>query len=376
MAPSPLTGESPASVPGNVPDPEQLADAFSVYDIEVTDDDVRYYGEPQNEAEEVIRDLAPRFRQRGYRGQMSRETGEYVLVATERSLSVDGIPWTNVALFVATVGTTLLAGARWYGLPVATDPGSLVYALPFTLAVLGVLAVHEFGHYVFSRYHEVEATLPYFIPIPFGSLGTFGAVIRMKDTIPDRDALFDIGVAGPLAGIGATIVVTAIGVSLPPIEVSSASVATQIDLGFPLLIQGIAALLGEPLAYSDPGVIVNPVLIGGWVGCIVTLLNLMPVGQLDGAHVTRAVVGERIETVQKVVPLGLFGLAGYLIAFEGGRGASIWVIWGLLVLVASSFGSATPVDDESVDGRRKAVAVLTLVFGVLCFTPVPVAIST
>ena len=374
MATSPITGETPSSTRDDFPDPNILGDAFSVYDVEIEDGDIRYYGDPLGDEEEVVRRLAPRFRQRGYRVRMNYETGEYVLIATERSLSVDGIPWTNVLMFVATVATTLFAGTQWYGIQIADDPTAIVYALPFAVSVLGVLAVHEFGHYVLSRRHEVEASLPYFIPIP-NALGTFGAVIRMKDTIPDRDALFDIGVAGPLAGLAATIVVTAIGVSLPPVDVGATSIISRIELGFPLLIQGIAAILNQPLVYSEPGVIVNPVVIGGWVGCLVTLLNLMPVGQLDGAHVTRAVIGDRIDTVQKIIPALLFGLAGYLVFFGDGRAAGIWIFWGILVLIAGRFGNATPVDESPVGSKRRAVAVLTLVLGALCFTPVPIVIT-
>ena len=374
MATSPIAGDSTPQMRDDVPDPSILGDAFTVYDIEFEDGDIRYYGEPLGEKEEVVRHLAPRFRQRGYRVRLNYETGEYVLVATERSLSVDGVPWTNLLLFLATVATTLFAGTQWYGISVADDPTAILTALPFAVSVLGVLAVHELGHYVLSRRHEVEATLPYFIPIP-NALGTFGAVIRMKDTIPDRDALFDIGVAGPLAGLVATIVVTAVGVSLPPVEVGASSIITRIELGYPLLIQGIAAVLGEPLVYSEPGVIVNPVVIGGWVGCLVTLLNLMPVGQLDGAHVTRAVIGDRIETIQKVVPALLFGLAGYLVFFGDGRAAGIWVFWGILVLIAGRFGNATPVDESPVGSTRRAIAVVTLALGALCFTPVPIVIT-
>jgi membrane-associated protease RseP (regulator of RpoE activity) len=305
---------------------------------------------------------------------MTYETGEFVLVATERSTSVDSVPWTNVALLVVTVGTTLFAGARWYGFPLAEDPTAALGAWPFTLSVLGVLVVHELGHYVTSRYHEVEATLPYFIPIP-NVLGTLGAVIRMRDNIPSRDALFDIGVAGPLAGIGATVVVTAVGVSLPPVQVGSATLVSEIELGFPLLVRAVATLLGEPLSYSQPGLMVNPVLIGGWVGAFVTFLNLLPVGQLDGAHVARAVVGDRIDTLQKAVPLALFGLAGYLLVFADGRGAFLWILWGVLALVFTRVGGATPVDDSPVGRGRQAVAVVTLLVGALCFTPVPIAFA-
>ncbi len=371
----PLAGAmATPAVPTDVPDPESLSEAFHVYEVEVTDEGVRYYGEPLTVRDEVVKRLAPTFRQAGYRVTMSYETGEFVLVATERSTSIDSVPWLNILLFVVTAGTTLFAGAQWYGLPVRENPLALVQAWAFAVSVLGVLAVHELGHYALSRHHEVQATLPYFIPIP-NVLGTLGAVIRMKDNIPSREALFDIGVAGPLAGVAATVVVTAVGVTLDPIRVGQASLVTDFELGFPLLIQAIAALAGEPLQYSDPGLMVNPVLVGGWVGAFVTFLNLLPVGQLDGAHVARAVVGDHIDTVQRVVPLALFGLAGYLYAFADGRGAFLWLIWGFLTVVFGFAGNATTVDQSPVDRKRQAVAVLTLLVGALCFVPVPIALT-
>lgn len=362
------------AVPADVPDPDALSETFHVYEVEVTDEGIRYYGEPLTVRDDVVKRLAPTFRQAGYRIRMNYETGEFVLVATERSTSIDGIPWLNLFLFVATVGTTLFAGTQWYGLPITEKPLLLVQAWPFAVSVLGVLAVHELGHYALSRHHEVQATLPYFIPIP-NVLGTLGALIRMKDNIPSRKVLFDIGAAGPLAGVAATVVVTAIGVSLPPIGVGEASLVADLELGYPLLIQGVAALVGEPLHYSEPGMMVNPVLVGGWVGAFVTFLNLLPVGQLDGAHVARAVVGEHIATVQRAVPLALFGLAGYLYAFADGRGAFLWLIWGFLTVAFGFAGGATTIDESPVDRTRKAIAVLTLLVGALCFVPVPIALT-
>jgi membrane-associated protease RseP (regulator of RpoE activity) len=154
------------SVPADVPDPDALSEAFHVYEVEITDDGVRYYGEPLTVRDEVVRRLAPTFRQAGYRVTMNYETGEFVLVATERSTSIDGVPWLNLLLFFVTAATTLFAGSQWYGLPVVENPLLLLQAWPFAVSVLGVLAVHELGHYALSRRHEVQATLPYFIPIP------------------------------------------------------------------------------------------------------------------------------------------------------------------------------------------------------------------
>ncbi|MBV0901757.1 site-2 protease family protein [Haloarcula salina] len=362
------------SAPPELPDPETLADTFRVYEVDMSaDDGVRYYGEPVAESEQVLHSVAPTFRRRGYRVALKEETGEHVLVARERSLGVDGVPWTNVAFAVLTLLSTLYAGTRWYGLSVTEDPTALLAAWPFAAAALGILAVHEFGHYVMSRHHQVEASLPYFLPFP-NLLGTLGAVIRMNDTIPDRKALFDIGVAGPLAGLAATVVVTAVGVTLPPVELSGGLV-THVELGYPLLLQGVAAAMGEPLTYANPLLSPNPVVIGGWVGAFVTFLNLLPVGQLDGAHVARSLFGDRLSAVQIAVPLAMFGLAGYLVAFEGGRAAGVWAFWGLLALVFGRLGSARPVDETGLGPGRWAVGLLTFVLGMLCFVPVPVVIT-
>ena len=361
------------SSPTGLPDPETLADTFVVYEVDTTPTDgVRYYGEPLAETDQVVQRVAPWFRKQGYRVTLRRETGEYVLVATERSLGVDGIPWVNVTLALVTLLSTLFAGSRWYGSSVTADPMALLSAWPFAASVLGVLAVHEFGHYALSRHHEVQASLPYFIPIP-NLLGTLGAVIRMRDNMPSRRALFDIGVAGPLAGLAATVVVTAIGVTLPPVEVTG-GIAARVELGYPLLLQGVAAFMGEQLTYADPALLPNPVVIGGWVGAFVTFLNLLPVGQLDGAHVSRALVGDRMRLVQRAVPVALFGLAGYLYVFEGGRAAALWAFWGVLTLVFSQTGTVAPIDETPLGAKRKAVGFLTLVLGALCFVPIPLVL--
>ncbi|MFC6903665.1 site-2 protease family protein [Halalkalicoccus tibetensis] len=365
------------SEPRTGPPIDDVEDAFSVYEVETDGDALRYYGTPRSSGRAVMQELWPVFRERGYEVRLTREYGEWVLIAEPIEMGIDGIPWTNVVLFVLTVVSTLFAGSIWYHL----DPFSpeIVHAWPFTAAIMGVLGIHELGHYALSRYHRVDASLPYFIPIP-SYIGTMGAVIKMKGQIPSRKALFDIGVAGPLAGLVATIVVTVIGLHLPPVTAPESLIgdpdAVGIELGYPPLLEGLAWLVDQPLRYEDPATSVNPVVIGGWVGMFVTFLNMLPVGQLDGGHILRAILGESHERIAAFVPAVLFALSAYLYYVRDvpGNAAFLWAFWGLLALLFSFVGSATPIDDRELGTGRIAVGALTIVLGLLCFTPVPIRI--
>ncbi len=302
----------------------------------------------------------------------------YVLVAEPIDVGIDGVPWTNLLLFLATVLSTLFAGAQWYYIDPFAQPTEIWRAWPFSVAILLVLGVHEMGHYVLSRYHRVNASLPYFLPVPT-LIGTMGAVIKMKGRMPDRRALFDIGVAGPLAGLVATVAVTVVGLHLPPVHAPQNVVEESgvvIQLGYPPLLELLATAVDQPLYREDPTTAVNPVVIGGWVGMFVTFLNLIPVGQLDGGHILRAMAGELQETIAALVPGALFALAGYLyyVGDYSGNSVFIWVFWGLFAALIAAAGPARPVDDGRLDRGRLVLGVVTFVLGVLCFMPVPIAI--
>jgi len=358
--------------------PEAFAPVFAVERVRSEGDRTVYYGERLAPPAVVLRHLRPAFAERGYEVTISQRAGEHVLVA-EPETAQRRVPWVNILLFVATLLSTLYIGADvWYGVDDPLSPAGLLGGWPFAAAVMGVIGVHELGHYAMSRYHGVDATLPYFIPLPT-VIGTAGAVIRIRDQMPSRKALFDIGVAGPLAGLAATVVVTVIGLSLSPLQATPpAGGATGPRLVFhnPPLLDLIAMAIGEPTGYvDDPTKQVSPIVFGGWVGMFITFLNLLPVGQLDGGHIARAVFGKRGETLSALVPGLLFGLAGYLYYVRNlGSEVGVWVFWGVLTLLVARAGAADPVQDAPLDGRRKAVGVATFLLGLLCFTPVPVEI--
>ncbi|WP_092930409.1 site-2 protease family protein [Natrinema hispanicum] len=358
---------------------DRIESVFAVYEVRREDGQLVYYGDPLAHPERVMRELWPAFRERGYDATLERRHGEYALVAEPTTLGVDGIPWTNIVLLLLTVCSTLFAGSFWYQLDPVADPTVIWQAWPFTAAILGVLGIHEMGHYVMSRYHQVNASLPYFIPVPT-LIGTMGAVITLKGRMPDRKALFDIGVAGPLAGLIATLVVTVIGLHLPPVTVPEAVVqdpnSIRIELGYPPLLELLAAGFDQPLYRNDPATGVNPVVIGAWVGMFVTFLNLIPVGQLDGGHILRAMAGEFQETIAALVPGVLFALAAYLYYVDGYsvNTVFVWILWGLLTAFLASKGPATPVQDERLGRGRFVLGTVTFGLGLLCFMPVPVMI--
>ena len=369
------------------PPVDALRSVFHLRETRRDGDRVLFYGESLVPEQMLVQEVWTAFREAGYEVQAST-TGAGradVVVARPVTTGIDGIPWKNIGLFLATVVSTLLVGAlTWYYIPfseIRANPLLVLRAWPFTAAVLGVLATHELGHYALGRYHGVDVSLPYVLPFVF-PFGTLGAIIRMRGQMPDRKTLFDIGVAGPLAGLAATIVVTAIGLSLPPVAVPAwALEGTGQALVFnnPPLLNLIATLLGEPTEYADPTVAVNPVIIGGWVGMFFTVLNLLPVGQLDGGHILRAMLGDSQERVAALVPAALIGIAAYLyygLGYALNESVGLWGFWGLLSAFVAFKGPANPIDDSPLDTPRIVVGIATFALGALCFMLVPVEVTT
>ena len=370
----------------SVPRPDGLETWYHLTDVRIRDGRVIYYGEPLVSERRLVDELWPAFQQAGYELKLANSEASMgtalVAIPHDQQTSRGGVPWTNIILFGLTVVSTLFVGAvYWYFVPLGeifSNPLAMLEAWPFTAAVLGVLLVHELGHYVMGRYHGVDVSLPYLIPFP-AIFGTMGAVIRMRGQMPSRKALFDIGVGGPIAGLVATVVVTAIGLSLGPVEIPAHIVedsqsGDSIVFNNPPLLDIIATLLGAQASYSDPALNPHPVIIGGWVGMFFTWLNLLPVGQLDGGHMVRAMIGRRQETIAALVPGVLFGLAAYLYYIRElslNESVGLWAFWGVFTLVIAYNGPAHPVDEGSIGWHRVAVGLLTFGVGLLCFMIVP-----
>jgi membrane-associated protease RseP (regulator of RpoE activity) len=282
--------------------------------------------------------------------------------------------WVHALLLLATIATTTLVGGAHY-LSFLSDFGAREIPLSWSLVfpngfwysgtLLLILGAHEMGHYGMCRYHRVDATLPYFLPAPIPLTGTIGAFIRIREAFPDRRILFDIGVAGPLAGFVVLLPALFIG-----LELSNVS-------RLPDQFEGFA--LGEPLVFrlatqavwgSIPdghSVNMHPMVFASWFGLFATALNLMPFGQLDGGHIAYAALGRR----STMISLLTVGIAVGLTFVS-----SSWLmITVLMVVMLIAFGPRHPsVLDESValDSRRLLIAVLAAVVFVLCFTHVPI----
>ncbi|MDE0102787.1 MAG: site-2 protease family protein [Bryobacterales bacterium] len=253
-------------------------------------------------------------------------------------------PLLNLLLFVATVATT-----------------SLFVSPVYSVCLMAILTAHEFGHYLAARYHRVPASLPYFIPAPF-LFGTMGAVIRMSPLIPNRRALFDIGAAGPLAGVVLAIPITFVGVMLSE-RVPQDPDMPGILLGDPLLFKFFERLV---FGAGEEGMVLmlHDVGFAGWVGLFVTALNLIPIGQLDGGHVAYAVFGRHSVRVAWVA-------FASLLAFSIANGAQYALLLVLLFLTGIRH-RPTLRDSLPIGIARVRAAIVLLVVFLICFIPIPV----
>jgi membrane-associated protease RseP (regulator of RpoE activity) len=270
------------------------------------------------------------------------------------------LPWVNILLFAATLLTTTYAGALQRGVNLLDDLSRFDLGLPFALTLMSILLVHEFGHYTLARIHGVNATLPYFIPAP-SFVGTFGAFIRMKSPPLNRTHLFDVGVAGPLAGFVVAVAAVYVGLRLS-VTTSEGGMEGGIALGSSLLLSFLSVLALGDLP-SNLSITLHPIGFAGWIGLLVTAMNLLPAGQLDGGHVVYALFGWRHRWISRFSILLIFALG--LVGWEG------WLFWGLLLSLMGT-RHPPPLDpDTPLDYGRSWLAWMTLGILILTFVPVP-----
>jgi membrane-associated protease RseP (regulator of RpoE activity) len=289
--------------------------------------------------------------------------------------------WLAVVLFLLTLISTLAVGsefARSYAHNVEPYPGDenpfavmvaplqhphlLLLGIPFSFTLLGFLMAHEMGHFIACKIYGIDVSYPYFIPSPF-LFGTFGAFLRIRSPIATRRALFDIGIAGPIAGfiVAAPLMAYAIAISkiVPGVQESS-----DIVFGRPLLMH---IFIGMFHPGADPSsLLLHPVGQAVWLGLFATALNLLPVWQLDGGHILYSLISKKHKEISLAVALALVALGIY--SWHG------WALWGIVLLVLSLRFRHPPVYDrwEELNASRKLLTIVAVAIFVLCFTPWPV----
>lgn len=335
---------------------------FSVHDIKKKGRSICFFGVPRDDISKISRQLYIIFFESGYQFSINYMPGKYVLMASPIRSPGEG-RWINLVLALATFFTTMFMGSLMFGADPLTDPSGIFAGLPFSLAIMTVLGAHEAGHYVVAKKHGMHTSLPYFIPFP-SLIGTMGAVIKHRGPIPDRKALFDVGISGPLIGLFMSVIITVIGLLQPPIKIPGGSF--QIMLSLPPLFELITRFLP-----FDEGAPLHPVAFAGWVGMLVTALNLIPTGQLDGGHILRAMLGEKASYISSLFPLLLISMGFYLTYFLQ-RDGVIWVFWGFILSIFSASGHPRPLDDDGKLGAwRMVTGAVTFILGMLCVTLTP-----
>ncbi|MFA6598925.1 MAG: site-2 protease family protein [Ignavibacteriaceae bacterium] len=304
--------------------------------------------------------------------------------------------WLHLLLLLITFATTTIAGHEWVrGFANKTEFSELILGLPYSLSILFVLGTHEFGHYFAAKIHKVKATLPFFIPFPpilgFLNFGTFGAVIKIKSPIPTKKALFDIGVAGPLAGFIASTILIIYGFTHLPGKEYLLWIHPDYDL--PTYGKdGLALVFGDSLLFSFLREVFTsskdfippmseiyhyPYLCVGWFGFFVTAMNLIPVGQLDGGHIIYALFGEKKQYAISSVALiflVVFGVLGLIISYFSiplNIGWTGWLFWAVILFFVIKVKHPPVFDDTPLDRGRMIIGYLTILIFIVCFIPAP-----
>jgi membrane-associated protease RseP (regulator of RpoE activity) len=336
---------------------------FDVYEIQSSGEALYFYGTPKTDPENLMNELWIPLQHFGFECTLKYELGEHVLVISPKKRQKEKT-WVNFVLFIATFFTTMAYGALMFGVDLKNEPWQLFQGLPFALAIMAVLGSHEMAHYITAKHYGMKTSLPYFIPFPT-FIGTMGAMIRYRGRVPSRKALFDVGIAGPLAGLFMSVLVTFIGLSLEVSAIKSLTEILMLNFDFPPLFSLIQELMGAT------GKNLHPVAFAGWIGMFVTLLNLLPAGQLDGGHILRAMLGKKAEKVSFLMPRILF-LVGLYVIYWLKEDGFIWIFWGLLLWVFSVAGHPSPVHDKvELDKKRILLGIITFILGFLCFTLIP-----
>lgn len=358
---------------------ERVRSVLAVTGHEVHGDAVLFEGRLKTSPEAALAELREVFAPDRLTPLLREATGAEVRLAlfpetkglVQQPIVVEKPKWrVHLLLFLLTLLTTTWAGALHAGVNLLQEPGRIAVGFPYSLGLMLILGAHELGHYFTARRHGIWVTPPYFIPAPF-ALGTFGAFIRIKSLSPDRRATFDVAVAGPLAGLVFAIPALLIGLRQSRMVIESASpeiVHTGMQIGSSFLMAIMAKLALGASTLEGHQLILHPLAFAGWLGLLVTALNLLPIGQLDGGHIAHAMFGARRGHAISVGGLmTLFALA--LFVWPG------LMMWALVVWFIAGDRDAPPLNDVTpLNTGRRVLGWLVFVILAAILIPVPHAL--
>jgi membrane-associated protease RseP (regulator of RpoE activity) len=271
---------------------------------------------------------------------------------------------THLVLFFLTIISTLIAGSIMQGGNPLSNPVDIIWGIPFSMTLMLILGCHEFGHYYYAVKHKVDATLPYFLPAPpyLFIIGTFGAFIKIKSPIYKKDALLQIGAAGPIAGFVIAVPALIIGLLLSDV-IAINDQYKGIILGDSLLMKIFTNIIFPDLS-DGYDILLHPIAFAGWIGLLVTMLNLLPIGQLDGGHIAYAMLGNKQGLVGWIALGALFPLSFLSLN---------WLVWGLLIFLLMRSAKHPPIQDilTPLSKKNKYIGYLCLLIFILCFIPTP-----
>lgn len=351
----------------------EVGQRFPFYDMKYSLSTVAFFCRIDKETlEEKFNSLRETLSEKGYIPMLRYEKGEHIIYVIQKPKKKEKSIWINISLLVATIITTTLTGSILYmgyfdiwNISNLSDVfkvenlfnGVILFAFP----LMSILIIHEMGHYFISKKHGIGASLPFFMPIPpivpAFNIGTFGALISSRDPMSDKKALFDIGIAGPLAGFMVALPVTVIGVATSEVVPISQISQGEPVLGISLLFMIISdTVLNVPTGYA---ISMSLIAFAGWVGLLITSINLFPAGQLDGGHIFRAVLGDKQRYAGWI--------AVFIMIFTG------WLFFAFIIVFLLGMTHPPPLNDATkLDIKRKSLFLVAVAILILCYVPYPI----
>jgi len=353
----------------------EVGQRFPFYDMKYNSHTAAFFCRIDEEIlDEKFDSLRLSLSDKGYIPMLRYVKGEHIIYVIRKSKKKEKPVWINISLLIATIITTSLTGSILHigyndiwNIPRIMDVfipenlfnGILLFAFP----LMSILFVHEMGHYYISKKHGIATSLPFFIPIPPAmpsfNIGTFGALISSRDPMPNRKALFDVGISGPLAGFIVAIPVTIIGLILSQPAPLAEPAAGEIMLGGSILFTYLSTyILNIPLGTP---IDLSLIAFAGWVGLLITSINLLPAGQLDGGHIFRAFLGEKQKWAGWIAVM--------IMVFTG------WFFFAIIIMFMMGMQHPPPLNDAtSLDIKRKLLFFIALIILVVCYIPYPINI--